>query len=307
MKKEIGAALEKIFADYEQTAGLHDFKEEIAANLTERVRDLTLAGQTESQALAQALNELGDITEAADAVSRQKRQEVIGQAYGKTPPLDKIHAIGYPIAGLVLLFGVVVAAIVGFSRGEVAPMLGSLMPFAIFAIAAFTYLGLTQETRNRYAMRWQRALLYVLAAFLLSFGGFVSGITLFQDLYLGELFSGQIASIKAELIAINPIATLGALIPFVLPGLALLAFLILTEKNRLKPWVLQHAAAQEFIYDERFGLLTAALWICAIALFILLGLTIGWRISWLMFLFALAGQLLLQYYALRRHKQFPNT
>ena len=33
MNNEIFAALEKIFEEYEQTAALRDFKEEIAANL----------------------------------------------------------------------------------------------------------------------------------------------------------------------------------------------------------------------------------------------------------------------------------
>ncbi|WP_269849271.1 hypothetical protein [Methanosarcina horonobensis] len=45
---------------------------------------------------------------------------------------------------------------------------------------------------------------------------------------------------------------------------------------------------------SRFGLFSGALWIFAIALFAGLGFLIGFQYSWLVFLFAVSGQLLIQ-------------
>jgi len=58
---------------------------------------------------------------------------------------------------------------------------------------------------------------------------------LFSDVSTHELTSSDLIELKTKLIAANPIASLGTLIPFVLPAAALLAFLILTKKSRKKP------------------------------------------------------------------------
>ena len=98
------------------------------------------------------------------------------------------------------------------------------------------------------------------------------------------------------------LSSIGSLIPFALPGSVLLAFLLLTEKSRHKPWVVEQQAAwaermKEQFADPyaamRFGLRSGALWIFAAALFIALGFMIGFQYSWLAFLFAIAAQLLI--------------
>jgi hypothetical protein len=98
-------------------------------------------------------------------------------------------------------------------------------------------------------------------------------------------------------------ASLGALIPFVLPGSVILAFLLLTEKSRHKPWVIEQETAwaermqQQFADPHagmRFGLFSGALWIFAVALFAVLGFMIGFRYSWTVFLFAVAAQTFIQ-------------
>jgi hypothetical protein len=58
-------------------------------------------------------------------------------------------------------------------------------------------------------------------------------------------------------------------------------------KREMEIWNNPAAAA-------RFGLFSGAIWIFAIGLFILLGFLIGFKFSWLVFVFAVAIQLLVQ-------------
>jgi hypothetical protein len=98
-------------------------------------------------------------------------------------------------------------------------------------------------------------------------------------------------------------AVVGPVIAFVLPGAGLLAFLILTEKDRRKPWA--KAFTEKTIQREmemwtdpatasRFGMFSGAIWILAAGLFVLLGFLIGFKFSWLVFIFAVGIQLLIQ-------------
>jgi uncharacterized membrane protein YbhN (UPF0104 family) len=99
------------------------------------------------------------------------------------------------------------------------------------------------------------------------------------------------------------IGALGSLIPFVLSGIGLLAFLILTEKDRKKPWALTFYAEEvkksmEMFSDPattmRFGLVSGAIWILSFGLFILLGFMVSFKFSWLVIVLATAAQLLVQ-------------
>jgi hypothetical protein len=91
-----------------------------------------------------------------------------------------------------------------------------------------------------------------------------------------------------------------ALISFVLPSLALFVFLVLTEKDRSKPWLVEfrrQAVAREadMMKDPtRFGLICGAIWIAAIAVFIVLTMKVGLVYSWLAFAAAITVQLLVQ-------------
>jgi hypothetical protein len=99
------------------------------------------------------------------------------------------------------------------------------------------------------------------------------------------------------------------LMVFVLPGIALGAFLILTEKNRSKPWVIEQREAwairqrEEYqhilgaAFDnpakaQSFGLICGALWVAAIAAFIALTMFAGIQFSWLVIVAALVIQML---------------
>jgi hypothetical protein len=82
-----------------------------------------------------------------------------------------------------------------------------------------------------------------------------------------------------------------------------LVFLVLTEKDRLKPWAQEQrneAVKREYeMFSDpavaaRFGLFSGAIWIFAFGFFVLLGFIIGFKFSWIVFLFAIAVQLLIQ-------------
>jgi hypothetical protein len=290
-EERISRALAGIFGDYEETAGLRDLKDEIAANLSESVQKMTAQGLSGEEALRRALDRLGDITEVADRVSRQKRQEIIGEAFVRPVPLDKAHIIAYPAAGLTLAFGLVICGIVFFSEG-LMPAIASLMPFAVISICAFMFLGLTQETRTRYPMTIKRSLLYAAASALILFGLFTGAIVLFvHEIPEGAAARPDAAVMFPENAGI--VSALGSLIPFVLPGAALFTLLVLSEKNRKKPWVRRMEEEQSRIYDVRFGLVTGALWLAAAAIFCALTALTGIAYSWITFIAAAAAQLLI--------------
>lgn len=158
-----------------------------------------------------------------------------------------------------------------------------LLPFGMTSILGLVYLGLTQETASREKMTWKRALWYVAASGLFLFGILVFVITYFA----------QEAGLPHAI---------ASLIPFALPGLALGVFLVLTEKDRRKPRVIElrkKALQREMerfaspAQQERFGLFSGALWIGAAAVFILFTMTVGLKFSWLAIPAALIGQMLI--------------
>jgi hypothetical protein len=300
MNEKIEHALDSIFSGYENTAELQDFKKEIGVNLAERIADMIAKGVSAEEALAKALDELGDITEAADTVSRRKRQEIIGRAYTGTFHLDRLHIIGYPVSGLVFLFGLAAGAITWFATGMETAALGALMPFIVTAVCGFVFFGLTQETKTHYPMSKKRSLFYALAVLLILSGVFTSGLTFFAVRNDSEAV--RQATTEPHFISenISLVSMLSVFVPFCLPGAALLAFLVLSEKDRKKPWLRRLMETQNEVYDEKFGLLSGALWIAAIGFFILLGIAAGWHIAWIVFLFAVAAQCILNYLVLKK-------
>jgi hypothetical protein len=204
------------------------------------------------------------------------------------------------------------------------PALGALFPFFVTSVAGFTFLGMTQESAASYPVSKKRAAWYAAAAALIA-----SGIILFPLSFFAVSETTQIASsfIDWEQISIPDLSSLplteefsqtlervmdynnwglvsafAVEIPFLLPGIGILVFLCLTEKNRLKPWAADHYRNMHFSseFSEnpaqaiRFGLFSGAIWIFAIGLFIALGFMIGFKFSWLIFVFAIAVQLLVQ-------------
>jgi hypothetical protein len=292
---ETNQFVDRLFSDYEETAELRDFKEELLSNLEARIASLEAKGMEAPAAFEKAASELGDISALADQISLRKKQEVIQDAYmGIKKYLGPGRVALYVVAGAAAVFGLVTALVV-YSTGEeqsaleafwepnknIVSALGVLLAFIPAAIGAFTFLGLTQETASRRPLSPKRGAWYTLGTAALAFG-----IILFPMTY----FSTDRGLMEAA----------ATLIPFFIPSLALLIFLALTERDTRKPWVRdQHARASRELWSDpasaaRFGLAAGALWICAAGLFILLGFLAGFHLSWLVFVFAVAAQLAIQ-------------
>jgi hypothetical protein len=290
--------VDHLFSDYEETAELRDFKEELLSNLEARIASLAAKGLDEKAAFEKAAGELGDISALADQISLRKKQEVLQDAYlGMRKYLKPGRVALYVIAGAWFILGLVLCLVVYFIREDRSALeafwepdkqimgaIGVLLGFVPPAAAAFTFLGLTQETASRNPLSKKRGAWYTLAAVVLSAGIFISPLTYFA---VGRGLMEAIAT----------------LIPFVIPGLGLLIFLILTEKDYRKPWVRaqnekEAKASMELFSDPlaaaRFGMISGALWIFTIGLFILLGFLAGFHLSWLVFVFAVAFQLVIQ-------------
>lgn len=279
-KRYIGS----LFAGYENSPVLEDFKEELESNLNERIQYLKNTGLAEEEAYKKATAELGDVSILADELSLKRKQEVFSEMYMKTRKYMNPWRVGlYVLSGAVLGFGAIVSACVWFLSYNVMAPFGTALLFGEIGILGFVFLGLTQETAVHKPMCWKRALWYVIATGVFIFGVFVFIITYFSN---NDGLPHAIAS----------------LIPFALPSLALGVFLILTEKNRNKPWVIEQ---QKKVIErdierfggigvkEHFGFITGALWIGAIAGFVVLLITVGIKFAWLAFVAALIGQLII--------------
>jgi hypothetical protein len=136
-------------------------------------------------------------------------------------------------------------------------------------------------------MSKKRAIWYALSAGLIAFG-----VLILSAVYFTAKGSG-----------LELLSAINMIIPFALPGIGLLVFLVLTEKDRLKPWAKDRrdkAVKQEMekwsdpATASRFGMFSGAIWIFALGFFVLLGFLIGFKFSWLVFIFATAVQLLVQ-------------
>ena len=305
--------VQSLFSDYEETEGLKDFMEEIQSNLDARIASLVKKGLTEQDAFDKSCAELGDISVLAKDFSLKKRREVFEDAYMDVRKYMKGGRVAaYVIFGLVAVFGIIIAFISSYTVGgtlqsiqedwifgnewpygreiSIVTFLGSLLVFLVTSISGFTFLVLTQETKSLFPMSKKRAAWYTVTAALISFGLILMALVYFSDGMTG---------FQAERVA----AIAAIFIPFILPGGGLLAYLLLTEKNRLKPWAVSmrdDTVKQEAKkWDDpatagRFGMFSGAIWIFAAALFFLLGFLVGFKFSWIIFIFATATQLLVQ-------------
>jgi hypothetical protein len=300
--KDTKSYVDSLFAGYEETGGLADFKEELLSNLNDKVADMIGKGLSEEEALKKAVSELGDISALADEISLRKKQEVIGEAYMDIKRYMKPPRVAaYVIFGVFLAFGIISAFIAFFAEGhfqgplafspgspggeksEFTAFFGVLFAFVPLSAAGLTWLGMTQELPALYPLSNKRALWYAAGTLVLTFGLLLLPLTYFSaGVYTEERAAGA----------------LGVLIPFALPPGGLLVFLGLTEKDRRKPWAKRseewEARFTGSLNAARFGVFSGAIWIGAAALFILFGFIAGFRYSWVAFLFAIAVQLCVQ-------------
>jgi len=276
--------VDRLFADYEDTPEIKDFKEEIIGNLKERIKELVLKGLDEEKAFDTAAAELGDITAIADDAGKKKRNEAIGQMYIRAKvPITKRTAGGLTAASGLLLLAAGLVLVTFFSETSIVSFYHISALLLSVSCGLFAFFGLTQETAAHYAMKKRRALAYGAVCFFALLGTGLAVVSfLFSDLEMS--------------------VSLGIKIAFILPAICALIFLLATEQKRHKPW-LKAMAEQEVenamkfhmdmvdpVKSAKFGVLSGGLWILAMAVFVTLGFIISWTYSWLVFLFALAIQ-----------------
>lgn len=284
MKDKIKKYVDDLFSDIYETKQLRELKEEVSANLLDKISDFVKSGYSEDDAFKKAVSSLGDMNELVESLKRASKEKFKKELF-KTQPLDKKHVIGYVTASAILLFGMMVAGIVYLQMRDLLTTTGTLMPFFIVSVALFVYFGLTQETLTDYGMKGKRAFAYSLASAVLLFGIFVTGIVYFEG---NELFE-----------------VLAAFMPFFIPSTVVFIYLGLTEKSRskmdsewLNQWVEYYSNPESMMLH---GNISGALWIFTLAAFILIGLTLGWKYSWIVFIFAVGFQLLIEaFFAAKR-------
>jgi len=274
MKEKI--FVDRLFAEYENTQEIIDFKEEITINLQERIKEFMSKGMDEDEAFEKAKAELGDITQIADNIGKQTKHEAISQMYiAPRPPIKKWQALGFSICGALTLLAFVIAGLYTY-----APQLW-IMPLLLlpFVGGIITYLSLIIETRGHYPMEKSRALRYAITASIILFAIWLFFLLLFRDVLLES-------AIIISVIVLTP-------------AMIMLPYMILTEKNRKKPWVLKEMEKWQELYKvdprqaAKFGMLTSALWVSAVALFIILGFFVGFKYSWVILVLAVPLELVL--------------
>ena len=305
--------VDSLFNGYEQTEALADFKEELLANMNAKIENFIRKGMDMDAAFAKASAELGDVSSLADEMSLKKRKEVFEEVYMDIKMYMPARRVaGYVAFGIVALFGITAGCIAFFAARKTeltahidfTAFFATIMPFLTAAVAGFTWLGVTQETASTYPVSVKRGIWYAAAAGLIAFGLFTMPIVFFGVKVAGSIIDGiTSASIPNAGSLVRVIPVISVIIPFILPGAGLLTFLILTEKDRLKPWAKDFrdktVAREMALWNDpavatRFGLFSGAIWMFAVGIFVLLGFLIGFKYSWLVFIFATAFQLLVQ-------------
>ena len=295
--------VKSLFKDYEETGSLKDFMEELQSNLDARIASLLRKGLPEDEAFTRACAELGDISTIADDLSRKKKQEVYSEMYmGTRRYLTPKRTALFILGGAIVCFGLTTGAITWFATEIRYAALASGMLFIALGAAFLTFMGLTQETAANNPMSWKRAFLYAVSVMVFLFGVLSVPISYFAISGAGPSgLAGQDWTLPPMNLAFT--SAIASAMTFILPGAALFIFLALTEKDRSKAWAaaLREKAkrdGQELFANTnesmRFGLYSGAIWIAALALCILLGFIVSFKISWIVFLFAIAVQLFVQ-------------
>ncbi len=285
MKDKVKKHLDDLFADVYDTKQLRELKEEISANLLEKINDLIAKGNSEDAAIKKAVSSLGDMSELVESLKKASERR-LKQDMFDSQPIDRKHVIGYVVASAVLLFGIMLAGIVYLQHKGLWPALGYLMPFILVAAPIYIFMGLTQETTHEYGMNSKRALTYSVASEILLMGAAAAGIEYFLGQRLLLIFS--------------------TLMPFVIISAIIFIYLGLTEKSRTKmdsewvqQWINYYSNPQTAMVH---GTLSGALWIFSFAAFFLVAFIWGWKFSWLVFIFAIGFQVLMEAYIAAKKK-----
>lgn len=285
MKNKVKKYVDNLFSDIYDTQQLRELKEEVSANLLEKVNDFVLNGFSEEEAFNKGIANLGDMSELVEGLKEASKG--VEEEMFKHQPMDKKHVIGYVVASAILLFGAMTSGIVYLQDKVLLATVGTLMPFLVVSVALFVYLGLTQESSHEYGMNPKRAIIYSLATSGLLFGVLTAGIVYFNG---NELFE-----------------VLATLMPFALPSILVFIYLGLTEKSRMKmdshwqkQWIKHYSNPHTMVLR---GNISGALWIFSFAAFLLIGFTVGWKYSLIVFVVAIGCEVSIEaFFAARRNK-----
>lgn len=310
--------VEQLFAKYEQTQEIQEFKEEITVNLTERIEEYQANGLDAQSAFAKATAELGDMSEIADMIGMQKRNETLGDMYIQTKKITKKHALGYVVSIVLAVVAVLGIGMLIFGFDFFLPLIAAVT-FGGVAVGGFTYFGLTQETRSNYPMAGNRAIWYAVGTAMTS-GGLLFIIGTFLQAYINATLATTFSTMLFTFVIV------------IVPFAGLLIFLLMTQEKRHKPWLAAIHEAHKAMHENhivaglksdadiekamqfvengftvaqnhgvevdptkaaKFGIMSGALWTLAIALFITFGFAWSWAYSWIIFLFTIPVQLVM--------------
>lgn len=310
--------LDEAFAGVVMTPEAQDLKEEIRANLLDRVAELQAGGVQPAEAARSAVAELGDVRNLLDglpdggtgsgregaadfgtppsgrAADRAERTAARSAARSATAEALRHRVRPQPgfVAGVVLVSIVLAAAVVGTALTAVLGPDDALVvpsPLAVVAGAALAWVvasSLAQETTTSYPMPAGRARLFGLGWGLVLLGPLLAMVHVVGAAPYGWY-------------VLDGLALVG--------GVTLLSYLGATRTNRRKPWALEleerhHGAGNRFEEDPaaaaRFGIYTAVLWsLTGVGIYVV-GSTVGWMwcfipavAGWAVFMLMLATML----------------
>lgn len=239
MTTSVHRLLDEAFAGLPATHDVQDLKEEIRANLLDRVAELTAGGMDADDAARRAVGELGDVralveeagadTGSGAPVSPSPAVVSAATAAAERPrvPPQRRYVAGFVVASLVVVLAFVPFAWVMVSVAD-NPYLEWYMPLVLAApllvgpaVGWIVGASLARETATSYGIPQRRAVAFGCAA--------------------AVLLTGLIVGVEGYLLFASPGWGIRLGLPLLVAGGAWLAYLLATQTNRRKPWVLEQA------------------------------------------------------------------
>lgn len=171
---KVQSYLGKLFEQAGTNRQLADLREEMAANLTEKVSDYRTRGMDEDQAFREAIVSMGDMGKLIDEVRQSSLTETSASA---VPSFSRWPAAGIITGVLLALFGIFVSIIVFMNNEPDANAAGPGI-MVVGGCALITYSWLLRKPTGPYSKRMKhlRASLYALSVASLLFGGYLAMI-----------------------------------------------------------------------------------------------------------------------------------
>jgi len=172
LENKIQSYLGKLFAQAGTNRQLADLREELAANLTDKISDYKARGMDEDQAFREAIVSMGDMNKLIDEVRQSSLTE---ETANTAASFNRWSAVGIIAGVLLTLFGVFVSMIVLTNNEPNANAAGPGI-MIVAGCACITYSWLLRRPSSAYSRRTMhlRALLYALSVACLLFGVYVA-------------------------------------------------------------------------------------------------------------------------------------